>query len=974
MSSSNQNLTAVLGPTNTGKTHLAVERMLAHGSGIMGLPLRLLAREIYDRVVAAKGAKAAALVTGEEKIIPPTARYFICTTEAMPVSRRFDFVGLDEIQLAGDHERGHVFTDRLLHCRGTQETMFMGSATMTSQVRHLTPEFHHENRERFSQLTYGGPSKLTRLPRRSAIIAFSAERVYAIAELVRRRRGGAAVVMGGLSPRTRNAQVGLYQSGEVDFLIATDAIGMGLNMDVDHVAFADTKKFDGRRFRTLTAAELGQIAGRAGRFRTDGTFGETADSRPLTPDMVEAVEHHRFAPVQKLQWRNPLLDESSIRALQHSLNRPPPDKSLERVREAIDELTLNELARDADVRDRLTSRGLVARLWDTCRLPDFRKATVDAHARLVKTLYMHLTEGNGLLPHEFLHGQLAKLDKMSGDVDALAARLSHVRTWAYAANRADWTSDPVYWQGRTRDLEDRLSDALHERLIQRFVDRRTSALVKGLRGEREMLAGVNAAGEVTVEGHYLGRLEGLVFKPDVRGKELEARMLKSAAFKALRPEVNQRLGEIAEIPASDLKLAQTGMIEWQEFVIARLVPGPDTLKPGVKLVGGELGAGPAIKAAETGLETWIRTRVEDVLAPLLALKAAAEDLDVPGSARGLAFRLFEAGGALPRHEIADEVKALGPPERSALRKAGVRFGEHAIFLPAMLKPAAAELNAILRDFNAPDRGTDEPVWMPAPGLTSIVNDRARSRPDYVARGFYPCGPRAVRLDMLERLADMIRDARQSEGEMAGKFELSAGMNGLLGCSVEDLRGVLSSLRYRCVKTGEDPEKAAGEIWGMRKRRPDQPRRKHDDSRGGTQGERSDRGDRNERNDRRGGPKREGRKPRPVSRDVIAPEPVDMESSPFAALAELKLATPEPAPKKRKRRKPKKKPAETANPASQDEGDTPIVTSPEPAMKSQSPAADDTPVEPQTPETVPSETVSSEPTNGETETSPQTSSS
>ncbi|MAC38645.1 MAG: ATP-dependent DNA helicase [Maricaulis sp.] len=807
-------ITAALGPTNTGKTHLAVERMLGRSSGMIGLPLRLLAREVYDRVVKAKGPAAVALITGEEKIVPASARYFICTAEAMPVEKRVAFVAIDEVQLAADPERGHVFTDRLLRARGTEETMILGSGTMTRLIRELVPRADTEHRERFSQLSYSGPAKLTRLPRRSAVVAFSAEAVYAIAELLRRRRGGAAVVMGGLSPRTRNAQVELYQSGEVDFLVATDAIGMGLNMDIDHVAFAESRKFDGRRRRRLTPAELGQIAGRAGRFRSDGTFGETADCRPFEPDVVEAVEAHTFAPVERLRWRNPDLDESSLDALQFSLGKPSRHPALERVGEAMDERALGVLAADREVRERATGRDGVSRLWDACRLPDFRKATLDAHARLVKSIYLHLTGPGNRLPDDWLAGHLERLNKTSGDVDALASRLAYVRTWAYAAHRADWTHDPDHWRGRTRQIEDALSDALHERLMQRFVDRRTSALVKGLRDERDLLAGVSHTGEVTVEGHFVGRLDGLTFRPDAEGRELAARTLKSAALRALRPEINRRLGALARTDMTDLTFTDDGQIIWNGETVAQLIPGPGPLKPAIKLVGGDLGTTEAQAAAQSTLESRVREHIETVLAPLFKLREAGQSDELTGPARGVAWRLHEAGGALARLTISEEVRALTQDERRALRAVGVRIGEHMVYVPELVKPAPARLNALLQAIAA---GSTDISWLPAPGLTSIANDRGRSRADYATVGFYPCGPRAVRFDMLERLADTLRDARAADQEPG--FPLTADMTALLGCSVEDLRGTLTTLGYKRIQKGPDPEKTEGERWDRRKRRP-----------------------------------------------------------------------------------------------------------------------------------------------------------
>ena len=856
-------ITAALGPTNTGKTHLAVERMLGRSSGMIGLPLRLLAREIYDRVVKTKGAGAAALITGEEKIVPPSARYFICTAEAMPVEKRVAFVAIDEVQLAADLERGHVFTDRLLRARGTEETMILGAGTMTRLIHELVPTADLQHRERFSQLSYSGPAKLTRLPRRSAVVAFSAEAVYAIAELLRRRRGGAAVVMGGLSPRTRNAQVELYQSGEVDFLVATDAIGMGLNMDIDHVAFAESRKFDGRRQRRLTPAELAQIAGRAGRFRSDGTFGETADCRPFEPDIVEAVEGHRFAPVERLQWRNPDLDESSLEALEYSLGKPSSHPALERVGEAMDERALGVLAADREIRDRASDADGVRRLWDACRLPDFRKATLDAHARLVKSLYLHLTGPGNRLPDDWLAGQLERLNRTDGDVDALASRLAYVRTWAYAAHRADWTRDPEHWRGRTRQIEDALSDALHERLVQRFVDRRTSALVKGLRDERDLLAGVSRDGEVTVEGHFVGRLDGLTFRPDAEGRELAARTLKSAALRALRPEINRRLGVLAKTDMTELTFTDDGRIEWQGETVAQLIPGPVALKPAIKLVGGDLGAADQLARAQATLETRVREHIETVLAPLFKLRAAGQSDELTGQARGIAWRLHEAGGALVRATIAEEIRKLSPEDRRALRTAGVRIGEHMIYVPELVKPAPARLNALLHAIAA---GRNDIAWLPAPGLTSIANDRARSRTDYAAIGFYPCGPRAVRFDMLERLADTLREARALDAEPG--FPLTADMMALLGCSVEDMRGTLTTLGYRRVQKGPDPEKAEGERWDRRKRRPQA---------------------------------RSGPAPK---RQVAAAAPPPPSDSPFAALAALTLAEPAQSQRRGPRRRGK----------------------------------------------------------------------
>ncbi len=885
---------AVLGPTNTGKTHLALERMMARASGVMGLPLRLLARELYDKVVKAKGVHAVALITGEEKIRPPGARYFLCTVEAMPMELRPAFLAVDEVQLASDPDRGHIFTDRLLHARGTEETMFMGAGTMRPLLRRLVPEAEIEERERFSVLTYAGSKKLSKLPRRSAVVAFSAEDVYSIAELVRRQRGGAAVVMGALSPRTRNSQVELYQSGEVDFLIATDAIGMGLNMDVDHVAFAALNKFDGRKRRKLFPHEIGQIAGRAGRFRSDGTFGETADAKPIEPDVIERVENHQFAPVDRLTWRNSDLDLSSLHNLRITLNMPSPDPVLERVRYAIDEEVLDIVARDAELKERIKSRAGLTRLWDVCRTPDFRKTTIDDHARLIKTLFGHLTSGTGFLPDSWLDAQIMRLAKTSGDVDALSQRLAHVRTWAYAAHRSDWTKEPEYWQDRTREVEDQLSDALHERLTARFIDRRTSALMKGLREQADMEAGLAANGEVTVEGHFVGRLSGFTFKADTEGGPLARRAVANAALKAVRPEVNRRLGRLAKAEDAELTLADDGAIFWSDDKIAHIEAGSDPFAPGARLIGGELGAGEAVARAERRMERFIAQEAETALKPLLTLRSkvnGAKGLD--GLARGIGYRLVEGFGAAPRSALAQDIAQLSVAERRQLKSAGVRIGEHSVFMPALVKPRPARLSSLLK---AAHTGAVDAALLPEPGLTSLEVEPGRAEADYGAAGFQRCGPRAVRLDMLERLADLIREARDPAQKHA--FAPSQAMMSLLGCSEEELKAVLRALGYKRVRKATGAASGAGddakaELWGGR-----------------------------------------ARSMKPQSTPPPAPPPVN---TPFAILAELPVARPAlasqtPKAPGRARRRTR---AEPQNPA----GSTAAQTTPAPAP-SQGKAASD----------------------------------
>src|SRR5215813_4018750 len=534
-------ITAVLGPTNTGKTYLAVERMLGHRTGMIGFPLRLLARENYDRIVKLKGARAVALITGEEKIVPPSPSYFVCTVESMPLDRRVAFLAVDEIQLAADPERGHVFTQRLLEARGEDETMFLGADTIRPLLRKLVPEAEVISRPRFSTLTYAGTKKLTRLLRRSAVVAFSAADVYELAELMRRQRGGCAVVMGALSPRTRNAQVAMYQAGEVDYLVATDAIGMGLNMDVDHVAFAKLVKFDGRAPRRLSAPEIAQIAGRAGRHMNDGSFGTTTEVGGLEPELVEAIENHRFDPLAALSWRNSDLDFRSLDGLLRSLERPPPMPGLIRTREADDHAALTALARDAATADLARSRAALRLLWEVCQMPDFRKTLSDAHTRLLAQVFRHLTGPSRVLPVDWVADQIARIDRVEGDIDALVQRIAYIRTWTYIAHRGDWLADSRHWQERTRAIEDRLSDALHQSLTQRFVDRRHAVLTRGLKGGGELASAVTAAGDVVVEGHPVGRLEGLRFVPDSADGTEATRSLMASARRALARELPARL-------------------------------------------------------------------------------------------------------------------------------------------------------------------------------------------------------------------------------------------------------------------------------------------------------------------------------------------------------------------------------------------------------------------------------------------------
>jgi ATP-dependent RNA helicase SUPV3L1/SUV3 len=809
-------ITAVLGPTNTGKTHLAIERMLAHASGMIGLPLRLLAREVYNNVADRAGSENVALITGEEKIKPANPRFWVSTVEAMPRDLDVAFLAVDEIQLGADLDRGHVFTDRMLNARAREETLVLGAATMRPMVEKLLPGAHIISRPRLSMLTYAGDKKITRLPRRSAIVAFSADEVYAIAELIRRQRGGAAVVLGALSPRTRNAQVALYQSGDVDYLVATDAIGMGLNLDVDHVAFASDRKFDGYQFRKLNPAELAQIAGRAGRANRDGTFGTTGRCDPFGPELVQALESHIFEPIRVLQWRNSALDFASLGALQASLAAAPSEQGLTRAPTGEDILVLEHAARDEDVRRLAQKPPAIERLWDVCQVPDYRKIAPATHAELVVTLYGFLMrEGN--IPTDWFARQIAQADRTDGDIDTLSNRIAHVRTWTFVANRPDWLAEPEHWQGVARAVEDKLSDALHERLAERFVDRRTSVLMRRLRENAMLETEIGKTGEVTVEGHVIGRLDGFMFAPDASSAGSDAKALNAAAQKALAGEIEARATRLSQAPNDQIVLANDGVIRWHGDAVGKLIAGDDTLRPRIRIIADEHLMGPARELVQTRLDLWLKTHIEKLLAPLFSLSAAD---DVTGIARGVAFQLVEALGVLERQKVAEEVKGLEQPARASLRKYGVRFGAYHIHLPVLLKPAprvlATQLWAIKHE-NSDPKGVAELLQLAVSGRTSIPVNKDMPKALYRAAGYRVCGERAVRVDILERLADLIRPAlawregapgSKPEGTFDGRgFTVTGTMTSLTGTSGEDFSSILRSLGYRMDRRPKPPELA-----------------------------------------------------------------------------------------------------------------------------------------------------------------------
>ncbi len=798
---------AVLGPTNTGKTHLAIERMLGHESGLIGLPLRLLAREVYDKVVARVGEANVALITGEEKIKPERPRYWVCTVEAMPRDIEVDFLAIDEIQLAADPERGHVFTERLFSARGQSETLMLGAATMESAIRDLLPGANFITRHRLSKLTYAGQKKITRLPRRSAIVAFSANEVYAVAELIRRQRGGAAVVLGGLSPRTRNAQVALYQSGDVDFLVATDAIGMGLNLDLDHVAFAGTRKFDGRSHRELSAGELGQIAGRAGRHLNDGTFGVTGDVEPFASDMINRLENHEFEPVKILQWRNTALDFGSIDRLKESLRETPTASRLARARAADDVLALDALSADAAIRDLARAPAAIKLLWEVCQIPDYRKISASNHSDLAATLYKHLMSETEVIPEDWFAEQVALADRTDGDIDTLSNRISHIRTWTFVSNRAGWLADSNHWRERTRAIEDTLSDALHELLTQRFVDRRTSVLMKSMRDKDTLYADIEHSGQIFVEKHYVGKLEGFRFTPDTAAAGVHGKAARSAAAKVLAQELSDRADRLCEAKDEAFTLSRNGAVTWERQEIGRLEAGQEPLRPAFALMADEHLAQADKEAVVKRVEAWIAALIEMRLKPLVDLSKAP---DVTGLARGIGFQLVENFGVLPREVVAEEIRSLDQQARAELRKFGVRFGAYNIYFPILLKPAAADLLLLLWALKHGAAAGIEIANLPVPprqGLTSVTVDKAVPEVFYRAAGFHVCGPRAIRVDMLERLADLIRPLTSWKPSLArpeppagavgrGGFKVQPDMLSIIGCSAEEMGHVLFVLGFR----------------------------------------------------------------------------------------------------------------------------------------------------------------------------------
>jgi ATP-dependent RNA helicase SUPV3L1/SUV3 len=799
---------AVLGPTNTGKTYFAMERLLAHGSGIIGFPLRLLARENYERARAIKGPSQVALITGEEKIVPKHAKYFFCTVESMPLAMQVDFLAVDEIQLCADVNRGHFFTDRLLYSRGRHETMFMGSENMRPIIKRLLPCTQFVTRPRFSTLSYSGRRKINRLPPRSVVVGFSSAEVYAAAELIRQQRGGAAIVMGALSPRTRKAQVELFQNGDVDYLVATDAIGMGLNMDVDHVAFASLDKFDGMYRRELRPEELAQIAGRAGRHMRNGTFGVTCDALEINLNVIEKIESHRFDAIKNIQWRNSNIDFYSVESLINSLSTQPSELGLTKTRQPNDEKLLAQLISEKDIEDRLTDHYSVQLLWEVCQIPDFRKKVIGGHMRLLSYIFQSLQD-KGKLDHSWITNEITRIDRIDGGIETLVDRIANIRIWTYISNRQNWVTDPEDFQVRTRKIEDRLSDALHERLTQRFVDQRAAGLARKLKDKEVLQSNVSSQGDVLVEGHFFGRVDGFKFIPDTTDGAFIDCSVAGSVNKAIVREVERRALALINEKNSNFELWPDGKIVWLRrgniHIVAYLLPGRDMLKPDVRFVLGNLSDGPVREKVEQRIKIWVNKFISKNLEPLYQ----AREYGLIGTVGGLIFQLLESGGVLSKREVAIQLKGLKKRDYGILNHLGIKIGKREVFFPKLLKPRVAVFCSLLW---AIKHGLNPIPKIPAAGRVSVNYDESISSGFMQAAGYRRAGNLMVRVDILERITGILKSRAANN-----YFGIGPELLNLLGCSSDDIVSVLESLGYEREKQRSIKEKG-GPILYVRKKK------------------------------------------------------------------------------------------------------------------------------------------------------------
>ncbi len=783
---SKNKITAVLGPTNTGKTFLAIETMLSFDSGMIGFPLRLLAREVYDKIIQKVDASMVALITGEEKIIPLNAKYFLCTVESMPVDKVLDFVGIDEIQMCADHERGHIFTDRLLNLRGEKLTMLMGSNTIKNIIQKLDEDVEFINKQRLSKLSFGGHKKISRIERKSAIIAFSTEEVYAIAELLRRQKGGAAIVMGSLSPKTRNAQVNLYQSGDVDYLVATDAIGMGINMDLDNVYFSNLKKFDGKKIRRLKISEIGQISGRAGRYLNDGSFGITGDCGEINPEEIEFLENHNFPEIQNIFWRNSNLKFNNKENLLKSLEEKPDKDWLRRVGECEDEKVLKYFLKENNSSIENNSNILTI-LWECCQIPDFVKKTYGHHLEVVGKVFNFLINKEKKVPNYYMKKQLSMLDKLEGNVDSISNRISNVRTWSYVSNKSNWVENQDYWIERTKNLEDKLSDRLHDELTKTFIDKRASVLAKGLKQDIELKTEIIEKEKVLINDQYIGILKGLKLQLDLKVDALDAdiKSLKKAARQNVGPEIINRIQQIMDTGLIELK--DDFKIYWKNDPIAKLIPGSDYLNPKIELIIDEMIENNERNNLNDYLNQWIIKKIETELNSLIELKNIKEE---NSELRALAYRLYENNGVIKRSNISEYLKKINQDDRKKLRKLGVKFGRYHIFLFKLFKPNSVSLRILLwKNYNNEYLNLSPPTF----GLNFLNNIKSANKDFMLLCGFEKFDDMYVRIDILERLFLLIFN---SEKDYKKEIKVTPEMLNLLGCSKENFNKLLKKMNYK----------------------------------------------------------------------------------------------------------------------------------------------------------------------------------
>ena len=787
-------ITAVLGPTNTGKTHLAIETMLSFESGMIGFPLRLLAREVYDKVIKKISVDKVALITGEEKIIPPNAKYFLCTVESMPIDKHLEFVGVDEIQMCADHERGHIFTDRLLNMRGEKLTMLMGSNTIKNIISKLDGDIEFINRECLSKLTYAGHKKISRINRKTAIIAFSAEEVYAIAELVRRQKGGAAIVMGSLSPKTRNAQVQLYQSGDVDFLVATDAIGMGINMDLENVFFSNLKKFDGRKLRRLNMSEIGQIAGRAGRYLNDGSFGITGDCKEISAEEVELLENHKFEEVKMLFWRNSNLNFNNALSLIKSLEEKPNKDWLRKIHECGDEKVLKYFLKDMEGNKIENNRETLELLWECCQIPDFVKKTYGNHIEVVGKVFNFLNSNDGKITNDYMRLQLMKLDKLEGNVDSLSNRIANVRTWSYVSNKNNWIENQDYWVEKTKLLEDRLSDRLHEELTKTFIDKRASILARGLKQDMEFKREILENNDVRIDDQFIGKINGLKLELDLKKGALEndIKSLKKAARQTIGPELEKRIQNIVDTGLVELN--NDFKIYWNTFAIAKLTPGNDYLNPNFELIVDEILEQDQRQKLSSFIKKWIRNKIDTVLQSLIDLKNLK---DKHSSIKALAYQLYENNGVLKRENVSEYLKNLGQDERKILRNLGVKFGRYHVFLYKLIKPEPVIIRTLLwKNYHQKYLSLNPPTF----GLNFIEDLNNNNKNFMLLCGFEKFDSFFVRIDMLERLFMQIIN---SGSDVNREIKLIPEMLNLLGCSKDNFKKLIQKMDYKVMEKNED---------------------------------------------------------------------------------------------------------------------------------------------------------------------------